>query len=1064
MKIINKSVGDVEETIPEESQEPVSQYVKKSELALMLRDFAAKEHQHSAYSLAGLDTLMGSKANASHTHEMADISGLGTAIAKKANVNHMHKMQVIEGLLEALASKAALNHKHKKADITDLSVFNNFNSGLVPAGSSDTTKFLRADGNWADTLSLNDVARNLNDMLPSTALEHPSYSDIKGNVNDVLPITAKRWPNFNEITGNIDGLLPTTALRWPSFTEISGDINDVLPEDFNAPIEFGDIVGDVDDILPDTAKRWPSYEEIEGSIESQLTDHALRWPSWFEVTGDIDNVLPETAKRWPYYSEIIGDIEDYLPETALRWPRYDEIVGSFLAMLPETAIRWPTLKELGIDNIDGGTTITLPDNDLTENPTDPYNFSANAGIDFVILSWNTANYVGHAYTELYRFTDDTDNPTTNPTVNDAVKVGETTGFIYTDSVDMGSAHYYWIRFVNSEGVAGTFNPVGTGLYVQTSLNYDALIGQAKQDVLDSLSIWQNSIKEATDILDNEFFSTILNLTGTVNDLTDQTLLTENRLQTKYDLTVEENRNQYQNSITKTEELAASIFETDEEGNVIYDGDGSPFFAGAFVTSVDKVIATETSVLAQSQNQLAAAVFQVNEDGSYVVDENGNPVVSGAFSDTIERVTATERQVTASKIDRVTASIFETDEEGNIRTDENGDPLITGAFSETINAVNADDFSSTAAVIDELSSSIFIKDENGNLIKDNEGKPILVSAFIDSVDATLAAVNGELMAAVGETLKIDTGSEEYTLSEIMAISVDSAGKYEGQWGIKTTINDLQYGVGFVARTDESGNQRTGFHVAADTFSVHNPANGEEIFPLIIDQQGNVLINHAVIDTAVISDLVAETIVTNSLFAGEEIVSPVIKGGEISINDKFIVNDDGSMTGRDVTLYDESGNVMLDADGVSGTYIKDLSVDTLKIKANAITVPLYVESEEVFTDHTYETILDYEYTQDFSSNVVASFNLIASRQRDTNDAADAVSIFLRLYHNDVQVESLFLYEIYIDSGGGQNFSFSIPLIASSYLESGNVRVFISARGRANNQQIKFKAQGTIINAKR
>lgn len=1067
MKVINDceiSHTDKPEVI-EEPQEQQYLFVKKTELARILEEYAKEGHTHSPLDMVGIIELLEKRAKKSHTHNAEEILGLSDRLAEKANAQHGHTIDKITGLPSALNGKASVEHTHLVKDIKDLGVFTPFKDGLVPKSGSDGSLFLSSAGTWKRGLSLNDVATNINDMLPTTALRWPSYLELRGNISDVLPAQAKRWPSFQEVTGDINSVLPSTAKRWPTFSEIGGNVEDILPADFNDPIEFGDIVGDVDDILPETAKRWPTYDEIEGEIESQLTDHALRWPSWLEVTGDIRTVLPEQGKRWPYYTEILGDIEDYLPETALRWPRFDEILGSFLGLLPETAIRWPTLQELGITNVDGAAVFD-PGQFETESPTTPFNFTANAGIDFVLLSWNVASYNGHAYTEVYRFTDDVQNPVASADINDAVKVGETTGFIYTDQVDVGSAHYYWIRFVNTDGEQSPFTPVG-GLYAQTSLNYDALIGKARQDVLNSLEIWKNSIREATDILDNEHFTNILNLQGTMQTLSDQVLITENRLDTKYEETVTITENRYQANVEKIEEMSASIFETDEDGNYVTNADGRKLLAGSFITSVDEVTATEIGSIAESQKQLAAVMFLVDENGAYELDEDGNPILSGGFSESIERVTSEERSALASKITNVSASIFAQDDEGNILRDESGNPLLTGSFSETVNAVSADEFASTAARIDEVSSSIFLTGENGNLILQN-GQPVLASAFIDKVDATLAASDGELMAAIGTTLGIERDGVEYKLSEIMSLALDTEGKFEGQWGVKTTINDLQYGAGFVARTDEDGNVRTGFHVAADTFSVHNPANGEEVFPLIVDEFGNVLINTAVIDKAVISDLVAERIVTGDLFAGKSITSPVIRGGEIEIGNKFSVDSTGNVNAKGITIRSSDNKIILSSgNGIDGAYIKNLSVDSAAIKGQAITSPHSVEVSERELGR-YDTA-----THEFGTGKYIGGGIqfsITFRALNVSSSRDDESLVIRIgiYDGDTELKG-YDFQVVLNVQGLYETSTICGMFSEDILEAARdedlvVKIDLSTTGLGNSEIMKYSMTGFILYAKK
>lgn len=92
-----------------------------------------------------------------------------------------------------------------------------------------------------------------------------------------------------------------------------------------------------------------------------------------------------------------------------------------------------------------------------EFPQTPTGFTSNAAFTSVILEWDAPTYAGHDYTEIFRA--DTDD----------LAIAEDNGVwlrsyenIISDSVDSGTTHYYWIRFVNKIAVHGAFNsPAGT---------------------------------------------------------------------------------------------------------------------------------------------------------------------------------------------------------------------------------------------------------------------------------------------------------------------------------------------------------------------------------------------------------------------------------------------------------------------------------------------------------------------------------------------------------------------------------------------------------------------------
>jgi predicted phage tail protein len=399
----------------------------------------------------------------------------------------------------------------------------------------------------------------------------------------------------------------------------------------------------------------------------------------------------------------------------------------------------------------GGTTtvVTTPgtggDDDTIEAPTAPENFEAIGGFSSIFLQWDMPTYNGHNFTRIYR--SDTN------AFGDSQWIADVFGKLHSDT-DLGFdvGYYYWARHVNKNGVQSALHDV-TGAYAKTARSYDSVIGEAREDVLDALAVWQNGVGDALSILDNETLNLVLNTEGAIETLTSRVNVVESNAQALYDDTVTAAANELGSAVTKVEQLAATLYSTDGDGNIQYDADGNP---------------------------------------------------------------------------------------------------------------------------------------------------ILTGAFINRVDAVLATKNGELMAAVGETLNlVDNDGNSYSLSEVMELAIDTAGNFQGQWGVKTAINELLYGVGLAYFTDDEGEQRVGFHVAAHTFAVYNPANGEEVFPLIVNDAGEVLINTAIIDTATITTLIAETIITEDLFATKTINGPIINageffGGSININDVATIDEQGKLT--------------------------------------------------------------------------------------------------------------------------------------------------------------------------
>jgi hypothetical protein len=121
----------------------------------------------------------------------------------------------------------------------------------------------------------------------------------------------------------------------------------------------------------------------------------------------------------------------------------------------------------GIGN--GG--ITAPVSDVVDPPRAPTGVSAAGALATIIVSWDSPAYRGHAYSEIWaasRTQAQTDAaPPENPIIGQAELVGMTAGNNFSHNLGSGAQRWYWVRFVNRNGVAGPYN-LTDGTFGQTS--------------------------------------------------------------------------------------------------------------------------------------------------------------------------------------------------------------------------------------------------------------------------------------------------------------------------------------------------------------------------------------------------------------------------------------------------------------------------------------------------------------------------------------------------------------------------------------------------------------------
>jgi len=106
-------------------------------------------------------------------------------------------------------------------------------------------------------------------------------------------------------------------------------------------------------------------------------------------------------------------------------------------------------------------------------PTAPLGFTADGGYSIVILGWDLPTYSNHSLTEIWRHTSDV--------LGDALLVGVQVGTVYIDPVGESADFYYWVRFVNTEGVPGPFNN-NAGTQATTATNTATLLAELEASI------------------------------------------------------------------------------------------------------------------------------------------------------------------------------------------------------------------------------------------------------------------------------------------------------------------------------------------------------------------------------------------------------------------------------------------------------------------------------------------------------------------------------------------------------------------------------------------------------
>lgn len=132
-------------------------------------------------------------------------------------------------------------------------------------------------------------------------------------------------------------------------------------------------------------------------------------------------------------------------------------------------------------------------------PSTPTGLVVNGGFSVVELDWDAPVYYGHSLTQIWCCPEDN--------LSEAVQVGSTAANIYSDPIDPVYEGYYWIRFVNSDGVTGPYN-ASEGTYVKTQESTDDIINVINDTINDSPLIAQlqaglDGVQEQITTIDSE---------------------------------------------------------------------------------------------------------------------------------------------------------------------------------------------------------------------------------------------------------------------------------------------------------------------------------------------------------------------------------------------------------------------------------------------------------------------------------------------------------------------------------------------------------------------------------
>ncbi|RNF52996.1 hypothetical protein EBI00_02530 [Marinomonas hwangdonensis] len=269
---------------------------------------------------------------------------------------------------------------------------------------------------------------------------------------------------------------------------------------------------------------------------------------------------------------------------------------------------------------------------VTAAPPNPKNLQANPTTANVYLTWNAPNYPYHAYTEVWRSTENN--------LSTAVDLGARPAYrYYTDAVDPGRTFYYWIRFVTHAGKKSDYNAVD-GVSATTNLDPSVVL-ETLNDKITSSQLVQGLRDEIVKI------PTIEN--AIQSEIADRVLAVSNEVQNRSEAIAQEKQQRIEAIGQEAEQRANSIL-TESQDRI------KSFQALQSIESLVGNDARELKALARISNEEVARIQQYQELTAYYQTLRST---SSAQVNRLDEAIANESSARASSITALTAK-FESD--------------------------------------------------------------------------------------------------------------------------------------------------------------------------------------------------------------------------------------------------------------------------------------------------------------------------------------------------------------------------------------------------------------------
>ena len=631
----------------------------------------------------------------------------------------------------------------------------------------------------------------------------------------------------------------------------------------------------------------------------------------------------------------------------------------------QRAVTFQDLLDANILELAGGVRLFGTINDMLpvvndipnlDVPPAPTSLQASGAFQNIILTWNLSLYRGHSYVEVFRHTSDS--------ISDATMVAQVSGFtgVYADPVGSNQTFYYWARAVNVNGVQGPFNS-GAGTQGQTSPDVSFLLTTlanaiTSSELATSLSTPIGNLPTDTQTALDDLQSQV-NAIGTVSQWSSSTSYSQDDL-ALYPATNSKLYRSKTNSNSNNQPSGTSSDTTYWEfvgtgstlGDVVADNTSS-------ITQINFLDATSSSAAAQKIAALDSTVFNAS---------TGVSATSTALNSLTSRVTATESATSTNTTNITSAASDITALENTVNNASTGVAATSTALSGLTTRVTTAEstISGHTTSINAQSTDITALENTVNNPSTGVGA---TSSALSSLTSTVST-QGSTIASQGSSIASNSSSLTSLSTTVgsntssITSQASSINGLQSKYVVKIDNNGAVAGFGLASTANSAGNITSEFIVNADRFAIMRGGsnttaasvpftvqtstttlNGVTVPAGVYMTDGfikngsivNAKIGNAAIDDAKIANLNAGkinagTISTSRLnIDGSTLTS---NNGVLQVN---ALNANVITSGLINSNRINIDNVTLDTDGQGRLIIKNLGVDSLQIKGNAVTIP-------------------------------------------------------------------------------------------------------------------------------